>query len=290
MYINQHFKKILLYLSFFFYVLSVSAETINIGVQAPRSAVKALTKWRELGNYLKVELGTKIKIIPLNPSVTIDAVEKEKVDFILANPAITVAIKEKYHAIPFATMNKKHGSLFSGVIISKKGSGINTAADLKGKKIITYKKKSAAAYVFQVKYLMDKGINISDFASIKIAKKQDDIVLAIKAGLFDAGFVKSGLLESMAAEGKIKIDDVDIVDKKTDSLVQLHSTALYPQWCFSAITDKGKTLMDKMKTALVKLSSDSAAAKKAKIVGFVPLKDLSVMAETLKALKMSPYD
>ncbi|VAW53523.1 hypothetical protein MNBD_GAMMA07-1439 [hydrothermal vent metagenome] len=288
--IDKFWQQLILCTSLFLYAFTLSAESFNVGVQAPRSAIKALTKWKELGKYLKSELDADIKIIPLNPSVTIDAVKNGKVDFILANPAITVAIREKYKAKPFATMNKKFGSLFSGVIISKKGSGIKSVADLKGKKVMTYKKKSAAAYVFQVKYLMDKGISVSDFASTKIAKKQDDIVLAVKAGLFDAGFVKSGLLESMAAEGKIKIDDVDIVDKKTDSLSQIHSTALYPQWCFSAVTEKGSNVLDKVKTALIKLSSDSAAAKKAKIVGFVPLEDLSVMAETLKALKMSPYN
>jgi len=287
---NKHCQLFLLVVSFLFSTLSVSAETINIGVQAPRSAVKALTKWGELGKHLGKALGEKVKIVPLNPSVTIAAVENGKVDFILANPAITVAIKQKFGATPFATLNKKHGSLFSGAIISKKGSGITTAADLKGKKVMTYKKKSAAAYVFQVKYLMDKGVSIDDFAATKIAKKQDDIVLAVKAGLFDVGFVKSGLLESMAAEGKIKLDDINIIDQKTDSLSLLHSTALYPQWCFSAVTDKGKNVLKKAQAALIKLASDSPAAKKAKIIGFVPLEDLSVMSQTLKALKMSPYD
>jgi len=283
-------KKSVFLLLMFSYSFIVSAETIKIGVQAPRSAIKALIKWGELGNYLKSKLEMDIKIIPLNPSITINAVENKEVDFILANPVITVVIKEKYKATPFTTVNKKYGSFFSGVIISKKGSEISSVADLKGKKVMTYKMKSAAAYVFQMKYLMDNGLSENDFSAMKIAKKQDDIVFAIKAGLFDVGFIKSGLLESMASEGKIKIDDVDIVDKKTDSLMHLHSTALYPEWCFSAVTDKGKAIIDKTKTVLIEMKSDSEAAKKAKIVGFVPLENLSVMVEALKALKISPYD
>jgi len=270
-------KKSVFLLLMFSYSFIVSAETIKIGVQAPRSAIKALIKWGELGNYLKSKLEMDIKIIPLNPSITINAVENKEVDFILANPVITVVIKEKYKATPFTTVNKKYGSFFSGVIISKKGSEISSVADLKGKKVMTYKMKSAAAYVFQMKYLMDNGLSENDFSAMKIAKKQDDIVFAIKAGLFDVGFIKSGLLESMASEGKIKIDDVDIVDKKTDS-------------CFSAVTDKGKAIIDKTKTVLIEMKSDSEAAKKAKIVGFVPLENLSVMVEALKALKISPYD
>ena len=67
-------------------------------------------------------------------------------------------------------------------------------------------KRSAAAYVFQVKHMQDLGIDPhKDFAVFKEAKKQDDIVLAVKSGLFDAGFVKSGLLEAMVKKGKVSL-------------------------------------------------------------------------------------
>jgi len=288
--IIKGYQQFVLGIAVILYGLSVSAESINVGVQAPRSAVKALAKWGELGNYLKAELGMEVNIVPLNPSVTIDAIKDGSVDFMLANPVITLVLKEKHAATPFATMNKKYGSQFSGVIIAKKGNGIATAADLKGKKVMTYKKKSAAAYVFQVKHLMDNGVTVDDFSSTTIAKKQDDIVLAVKAGLFDAGFVKSGLLESMAAEGKVSLDDFTIIDSQSDSLSLVHSTALYPEWCFSSTTDKGNGLKDKMKAALTKLGAGDAAASKAKIVGFVDVEDLSGLADTLQSLKMAPYN
>ena len=284
------YQQLILCITVMLYGMSVSAESINVGVQAPRSVVKALAKWGELGNYLKAELGMDVKIVPLNPAVTIDAVKSGKVDFMLANPVVTLVIKEKNGATPMATVNKNYGSKFSGVIIAKKGNGIATAADLKGKKVMTYKKKSAAAYVFQVKHLKDKGISVEDLGSTKIAKKQDDIVLAVKAGLFDAGFVKSGLLESMAAEGKVSLDDFTIVDSQSDSLSLVHSTALYPEWCFSATTDKGNGMVDKVKAALTKLKAGDTASTKAKIVGFVELEDLTGLADTLKSLNMAPYN
>ena len=283
-------QQIILCITVMLYGVSVSAESINVGVQAPRSAVKALAKWGELGKYLQTELGMDVKIVPLNPAVTVDAVKSGKVDFMLANPVVTLVIKEKNAATPLVTVNKKYGSQFSGVIIAKKGNGIATAVDLKGKKVMTYKKKSAAAYVFQVKHLKDNGVSVEDFGSTKIAKKQDDIVLAVKAGLFDAGFVKSGLLESMAAEGKVSLDDFTIVDNQNDSLSLVHSTALYPEWCFSATTDKGNGMVDKVKAALTKLTAGDAASTKAKIVGFVELEDLTELAGTLKSLKMAPYN
>jgi ABC-type phosphate/phosphonate transport system substrate-binding protein len=151
--------------------------------------------------------------------------------------------------------------------------------------------RSAAAYVFQVKHLKDHGIDPhKDFAVFKEAKKQDDIVLAVKAGTFDAGFVKSGLLEAMAKEGKIKLSDFEIVDQKTDGLTAVHTTKLYPEWYMSASSTADKALSEKIKSALLKLGSDNKASKKAKISGFVAPLNLDDLKGTLQALKLPPYN
>lgn len=270
----------------------VHAAEVKVGVMASRGNLKAIKRWNEMGKYLSSETGTKIKIVPLKPNKTIDAVSAGKVDYMLANPVLTVAMQEKLGTTPMVTMKKKSGAQFAGVIIAKKGSGISRAADLKGKKVMGYKfKRSAAAYVFQVKHLMDAGINAhKDFSIFKEAKGQDDIVLAVKAGAFDAGFIKSGLLEAMAKEGKIKLTDFVIIDQKKDGLTALHSTKLYPQWYMSSTSKADKALSVKIKSALLKLSSDNKASKKAKIVGFVNPLSLDDLKSTLQALKLPPYN
>ncbi len=151
-------------------------------------------------------------------------------------------------------------------------------------------KRSAAAYVFQVKHLMDQGIDPhKDFAVFKEAKKQDDIVLAVKAGIFDAGFIKSGLLEAMEKEGKIKMSDFEIVDKQSDNFKHVHSTKLYPEWSVSASAKADSATSDKLKAALLKLSSGDQASKSGKIVGFAEAPNLDELDNTLKTLKLPPY-
>ncbi|MFV1983986.1 MAG: phosphate/phosphite/phosphonate ABC transporter substrate-binding protein [Thiohalomonadales bacterium] len=281
----------LISVSLFGLSLAQAAE-VNVGVMASRGNLKAMKRWSEVGNYLSAETGTKIKIVPLKPNKTIDAVSAGKVDYMLANPVLTVAMQEKLGTTPMVTMKKKSGAQFAGVIIAKKGSGINKAADLKGKKVMGYKfNRSAAAYVFQVKHLMDAGIDVNkDFAVFKEAKSQDDIVLAVKAGTFDAGFVKSGLLEAMAKEGKVKLSDFIIVDQKKDGLTAVHTTKLYPQWYMSSSSKADKDLSNKIKSALLKLDAGNKASKKAKIVGFVDPLSLDELKGTLQALKLPPYN
>lgn len=273
-------------------MLGVSIAEVKVGVQAPRGALKAIKKWGELGTYLQTSIGDTVKIIPLKPNETIDSVSSGAVDYMLANPVLTVAMEKKIGSVPLVTLKRKSGSQFAGVIISKKGSGIKKGADLKGKKVLGFKfKKSAAAYVFQVKHLMDQGIDAhKDFAVFKEAKKQDDIVLAVNAGVFDAGFIKSGLLEAMEKEGKIKISDFEIIDQQNDSLKQVHSTILYPEWYMSASAKADAGTSDKLKKALLNLSPSDKASKSAKIVGFVDALSLDALDETLKSLKLPPYD
>jgi len=270
----------------------VSAAEIKVGVMAPRGALKAMKRWGDLGEYLSSEVGSAVKIVPLKPGETVDAVTNGRVDYMLSNPVLAVALKHKLGAETLATMNKKSGNQFAGVIFAKKGNGVTTAESLKGKKVMAFKfKRSAAAYVFQVKHLQDKGINPhKDFAVFKEAKKQDDIVLAVKSGIFDAGFVKSGLLESMAKENKVSMSDFTIIDQQSDSLSNVHSTILYPEWCMSASKSANAADKAKIKAALLKMSATTPASKKAKIVGFVDALSLDGLSDTLKSLNLPPFN
>ena len=287
----KYLMKLSFVFMFIFVANSVVAAEIKVGVQASRGALKALKRWDELGKYLESEVGSTVKIVPLNPAQTINAVAGGEIDYMLSNPVLAVALKVKHGARPIATMNKKSGSQFAGVIIAKKGNGITKASDLKGKKVMGFKfKRSAAAYVFQVKHLKDKGIDPhKDFAVFKEAKKQDDIVLAVQAGIFDAGFIKSGLLESMSKEG-INLADFTIIDKQNDSLSALHSTALYPSWTMSVLKTAKTADSDKIKAALLKLTASSQASKTAKIVGFVEPLSLAKLSDTLKSLNLPPFN
>jgi ABC-type phosphate/phosphonate transport system substrate-binding protein len=187
-------------------------------------------------------------------------------------------------------MSAKGTPNFAGVIIARKGSGITKSADLKGKKVISYQfGVSAGAWVFQTYHVMQQGVNPSDFASFTESKKQDDIPLAVKSGIVDVGFVRTGLLESMQKEGKLSVDDFIIVEERKDDLPFLHSTALYPEWFMVA----GKKLPDdiaaKVGSAIMSLKPSDAAAKNAGIDGFVAPVSLSELETALKALKVAPF-
>ncbi|TPW17529.1 MAG: PAS domain S-box, partial [Halothiobacillaceae bacterium] len=138
-------------------------------------------------------------------------------------------------------------------------------------------------------HVMQMGVNSTEFASFVESKKQDDIPLAVKSGVVDVGFVRTGLLESMQKEGKISIDDFIIIDEKKDVLPLVHSTDLYPEWFLMASKKASDEVAAKIKTAVLALKPGDAAAKSAAIDGFVEPISLENLKTALKALKVAPY-
>lgn len=267
------------------------AADLKMAVNAPRGAVDT-HKWMPLAEQLGAAIGKTIEVVPYPPTKIDDAIANSEVDFGLLNPVSAVVVIDKFKAKPMATLKAKGTAFFAGVIFAKQGSGITKITDLKGKKGQAYNiGSSAGAYVFQTYHLLQNGIDPhKDFASFRDAKKQDEIVLSVKLGLTDVGFVRSGLLESMVKEEKIKLNEFVIIDQKKDELKPVHSTELYPEWFLLAAANTDMGLVRKVQNAALKVKSSDEAAKTAEIDGFVEAQNLDSLRKALKALKMAPYE
>ncbi|MFV2055359.1 MAG: phosphate/phosphite/phosphonate ABC transporter substrate-binding protein [Thiohalomonadales bacterium] len=263
-----------------------TSKTVYFGVQAPRGEANAISRWSEFGRYLQTKIGKSVSIVPLKPNKTVSKMQSGEIDFMLSNPTLAAVMVKKGESLPIATMNRKSGHQLAGVIISKKGSGITKAKDLIGKRVMGFKfRKSAAAYIFQVKHLMDQGIDPhKDFKEFVQASKQDRIIDAVKDGSIDAGFIKSGLLEAVAAEGKISLDDFIIVDQKHDDFPLLHTTELYPSWTVTAGKHVDVSMVKEIKSALLDVHFNKMVTKASKIMGFIEPENMDSLLATLEQL------
>ena len=272
--------------------VSVGVAEVVVGLNSPRGEAKAMRQWGPLADYLEEVLGEKVRLRPNKVEKLLKLTEKGEVDFVFANPVQTIIMQEELGVTPLVTRNNKNGPMFAGLIIALKKSGIRTAADLKGKSVISLSPSAAAAYVFQSYHLLQKGIDPhKDFASFTEGKKLDSLVYHVRNGLAAAAFIKTGVLENMAKEGKIDIDQFVVVDQRKDAnFPQLHTTQLYPGWFFSATPKAEDKMVVKVKEALLRLTSDHPACKTAKINGFVDDLPLDELKIALKALKVRPYN
>ena len=246
-------------------------------------------KYIALGAYLSDETGHTIVPVSMPPSRIGRVFEMGNVLMAIMNPVSSVEVVEKNRAKPIATLKIGGLTKFAGVIFAKKGAGIQSIKDVKGKNVLAYQPSSAGGYVFQAYYLLSNGIDLKkDLASLRHTSSQNNVVAAVQSGRIDVGFVRTGLLETMAKEGKIKLDEFVIIDKKTDDIPLLHSTPPYPEWFFLVSGKLDAGTIEKLRAALLKLKPDHPAAKAAGIDGFVKPLPLGGVRNALNAVKPSP--
>lgn len=119
----------------------------------------------------------------------------------------------------------------------------------------------------------------------------DNVAEAVLSGRADAGFVRTGVLESMVREGKLEMPQIRIVNPQSyPGFPQQVSTRLYPEWPFASLPGTDENLARHVAAALFVLEEDMEATRAMGIHGFVVPADYTPVADLLKELRMPPFD
>lgn len=267
---------------------------IKIGVLASRGANDTLKTWQPTAEYLSKEIPQySFVIVPLDIDEIAPAVDRKEVDFVITNPSNYVELEATYGATRIATMESKYGGhyyeVFSSVIFRRADmNGIRDLNDLKGKSFMAVQ-ENIFSWQMAWREFKDKGIDpYRDFKMLKFSGlPQDLVVYAVRDGKADAGAVRTGILESMASEGKINLSDFVVLNPQYHDFPLLHSTGFYPEWAFAMAKHTSEELAGKVAVALLNMPADSAAAKAANAVWTVPL-DYQPVRELMTDLRIGP--
>jgi two-component system sensor histidine kinase TtrS len=274
-----------------------AGDEYKIGVLAKRGAAKCMQQWKATADYLNQKIaGKTFVIVPLDFGKIEPQTASKGIDFVLANSSFFVELEHKHGVKAVATMiNTRQGQSlkeFGGLVVTKAGnSAINSFADLKGKKFMAVDEASFGGWQMAYRELVESGIDPKkDFAKLVFGKTHDNVLLAVRNGVMDAGTVRTDTYERMAAEGKVDMGDFKIInEQKHAGFPFVSSTRLYPEWPLAKLAHVPDAVANEVASALIAMDAGSQAAKDAKITGWSKPLDYQPVDDCLKVLHIGPY-
>ncbi|MGB5832820.1 MAG: PhnD/SsuA/transferrin family substrate-binding protein [Thiohalocapsa sp.] len=268
---------------------------IRIGILSHLGVDATARAWTPTAQYLSDAVnGMRFRILPLGFDTIESAVAGEKVDFLLVNPGIYVGLELSHGIARIATMRSgNEHNLFGGVIFARsERDDIEQLADLTGKRFMGVDALSLGGFEMAWAELLESGVAPDrDLAELRFAGTHDAVVAAVRDGQVDAGTVRTGTLERMAESGAISLDDLRILNARSEpGFPFLLSTSLYPEWPFSRLSHTPDDLAQRVAVALLQMPSNGAAAHAGDYAGWTVPLDYQSVHMLLQQLGRAPYD
>jgi len=200
-------------------------QTLKLGVLSYRPKPQTLERWQPLVDYLNEQVDTvHLELVPYFMDEMQEAVAQGEVDFIFTQTSHYVLLTYRHElGSPLAMLvNNEAGvkvSSFAGVIFTSASSRLQNLSDLKGKTLATPQQESLGAYQMQAFELLQAGLQASrDYQTLDVGMLQDKVVEAVLEGRAQAGFVRSGVLESLIAQNKLGKEAARVLNEQQHSL------------------------------------------------------------------------
>lgn len=275
-----------------------SPTEIRLGVLSHRGDTATERIWTPTADYLTEALPQqRFRIVPLEFAQVDPAVRDARIDFVLVNPGIYVNLEVRHRVSRIATMQSRVGlvrsNVFGGVIFTRADrTGLRRLSDLRRRSFLAVDRDSLGGFQMAWGELLDQGVDpYRDLARLDFAGTHDAVVLAVGRGDYDAGTVRTDILEQMSAEGTIRLSDYRILNPQEDpGFPFLRSTPLFPEWPFSKLRHTSNLLAQRVAIALLQMPVDHPATRAGGYAGWTIPLDYQPVHDLLQRLRLPPYD
>lgn len=273
--------------------------TVKIGVLGFLSQEKEIAKWDNLSEYLEKVIPEYRFIVEVADYEGLNnKIKMRKVDYVLTNPSHYISINQHYDISgAMATLVEKNEDLperyFGGAIFSlNNDNSPKTLQDLKNKRISIVSTTSLGGYQAASYELLKEGIRLPYQAElIETDMPHSNVVFEVLSGNADAGFIRTGVIESLISEGKIDLNQLRIINQKDyQDYPNIISTELYPQWPFLALSHADEEISRRITSALLSMENYDDEAIKMGIHGFNVPSNYIVVEQMMRELKLPPFD
>ncbi len=275
--------------------LNSVAKEISVGVLAFSGEEYAKKTWQPTIDYLNQKIPkhhfSLTAIEPSNIEYLEQLTEEKKLDFVITQPITFVELQIKYGASSILTLvDESKASSFGSVIFTKSGSNIKSFNDIKGKKIAGATPKGLGGWLIGYNEILLNDVDVVDEASVDFLGVQGNIVNAVIDNKIDVGIVRTGVIERMINQGKVKREDLFVLNQKQiEDFPYLISTRLYPEWALVKTKHISKSIAKQVASALLLMKPGSSQAKARGYWEWVTPVDYQPIHDLMKKLRVGVY-
>ena len=275
-----------------------TAEILYLGIPANHPLAEMRQQWQPLADYLSRAVpGHRIELQILDQDQMRKALNSNGLDFLLGGPVDLIKQRENsvMTGVLATLVRSENGApvpVFGGAIIRRKErADIRQLNDLQGKLIVATGPEYIGSYAASLRELKDAGVKLETLRIRHIGQPFSRVVDAVLNGEADAGFVRTGLIETMERSGQLPLDRIEVINRQGfTGFPYLASTRLYPEYPFIALTHTEPDIVRQITVALLSLKPTDAAARAAGIHGFNPPADYLPAEQALRELRLPPYE
>ncbi|MBI2747315.1 MAG: EAL domain-containing protein [Burkholderiales bacterium] len=276
--------------------LRANPETIVVGVLSFRPEALALAQWKPLTDYLNRSVPSahfELKVYEYGAMQ--EAVRQQAVDLVITQPGEYVRmVHQNGLSTPLASLinleNSQPVRAMGGVILARsERQDLRDLKDLQDQRIAMVSRLSFGGYQIQATELAR--LSISPGSLVETGLPQDRVIEALLADKADAAFVRTGLLETMVREGRLKPGELKVLGQQNyPGYPYALSSRLYPEWPVVAMSHLPEDLSVRIAGALLSLPHGGEAARRMGIYGFTVPADYEPVRAMMRELRAPPFD
>lgn len=224
--------------------------TVKIAYLLCNSKQETVQRFIPLTRYLSARIGVDFVMVPVDVIDFEKRFEAGEFSFARTNSYIYTILRENHGAKLLAAEKRGNfGSRTAGVIIARKGSGIQKLADIKGRTMAFASMLAPAGYLAEYDLMLAAGIDpekdLGHYTTPQGSYKHEKLVYGVLFGKYDVAAIPLLDLEIMIREGKVSAAD----------FVILAQSSMIPYCTFVAAKGVDPTLSNKVRNALTSLKS-----------------------------------
>jgi len=273
-------------------------QALNIGVFAYRDKALLETRFTPIARYLGAALPRyEIRLLVLDQPEIEAALRRNELDFLFTNPTHFIMLRE-HNALSGAVatlVNLQDGmpvSALGGVVLARAArQDLVDLADLEGRSVGITGRRYLGGFAAPMEALREAGVDSRRLDLVELGQPHDNVVQAVLDGVVDAGFVRTGILEQMTAEGQLDPAALRVLHRQDlPGFPFAVSSRLYPEWPFMALPHVDPQTARRLTAALLALEPTDPATVAAGIHGFAVPADYAPVERAMRALGLPPYD